>query len=168
MPKHKTTHVPSPKTPRGCPYARPDTPPTPPARTAARTPPAATPPMPESRTDAATPAVDDAAPPPPPPSPLSLPIPVSPSASDDASVAAARPALAVGALAVYTHHGGQEWHVTILALDGGAYAKVKADKGPRMKVPRARLRTVLGVVAGDEGDDGGPNAEVAAAMEGGA
>ena len=168
MPKYKTTHVPPPKTPRGCPYARPDTPPTPPARTATRTPPAVTPPMPESRADAATPVVDDAVPPHPPPSPLRLPSPLSPSASNNASVAAARPPLTVGALAVYTHHGGQEWRVTILELDGGAYAKVKADKGPRMKVPRARLRTVLGTVAGDEGDDGGTNAEVAAAMVGGA
>lgn len=165
MPKHKTTHVPPPKTPRGCPYARPDTPPTPPARTAARTPPAATPPMPESRADAATP-VDDARPSTP-PSPLYLPLPTPVSPSADHSSAAARPPLVVGALAVYTHNGGKEWHVTVLALDG-AYAKVKADKGPRMKVPRARLRTVLGVVAGDEGDDGGANAEVAAAMEGGA
>ena len=93
---------------------------------------------------------------------------MSPSVSNDVSPFAARPPLTVGALAVYSHHGGQEWHVTILALDGGAYAKVKADKGPRMKVPLARLRTFLGTVAGDEGDDSGANAEVAAAMKGGA
>ena len=152
MPKYKTTHVPPPKTPRGCPYARPDTPltpPRPPARTATRTPPAVTPPMPEPRTDAATPA-DDAAPPPPSPSPLSLPMPMSPSASDNTSATTAHLPLVVGALAVYTHHEGQEWHVTVLALEG-VYAKVRADKGPRMRVPRARLQAVRGAVTGDDG-----------------
>lgn len=164
MPKYKTTHVPPPKTPRGCPYARPDTPPTPPARTAS--PPthqAATPPMPEPHADAAPPP----APPSPPVAVVPLPTPVSPSAARSAA-ATARPPLVVGELAVYTAPGDgqEEWHVTVLALDG-VYAKVKAEGGPRMKVPHARLRAVLGAVAGGEGDGGG-NAEVVAATEGGA